>query len=101
MLWWYGTLPLAAVAPIIFRDGMMLLLALPVWRFTSAGPAVSVWGRAANFVLLMGLLWFIVDLRVLAWLFYAIGVTLYMGSAFLYLRLGLRFYAAERAALRG
>ncbi len=101
MLWWYGTLPLVAVAPILFRDGMMLLLALPVWRFTSAGPAVSAWGRAANFVLLMGLLWFIVDLRVLAWLFFGIGLALYMGSAFLYLHRGLRFYAAERAALRG
>jgi cardiolipin synthase (CMP-forming) len=101
MLWWYDTLPLIAVVPVLFRDGMMLLLTLPVRRFTSAGPAVSAWGRAANFVLLMGLQWFIVDLRVLGWLFYAVGVVLYMGSAFLYLYRGLRFYTAERAAQSG
>ncbi len=80
---------------------MILLLALPVKRFTSAGPAVSAWGRAANFVLILGLQFFIVDLRVLGWFFYGIGLVLYVGSAFLYLYRGLRFYLVERAAEQG
>jgi phosphatidylglycerophosphate synthase len=101
MLWWYGTLPLLAVLPILLRDGVILLLAVPVKRFTSAGPAVSAWGRAGNFVLLMGLQWFVVDLRVLGWLFYGVGFLFYIGSALLYLYQGLRFYLGERGAQEG
>jgi CDP-diacylglycerol--glycerol-3-phosphate 3-phosphatidyltransferase len=101
MLWYYGTLPLLAVLPILLRDGIILVLALPVKRFTSAGPAVSAWGRAANFVLVLGLQFFIVDLRLLGWFFYGIGLVLYVGSAFLYLYRGLRFYLVERAAEEG
>jgi CDP-diacylglycerol--glycerol-3-phosphate 3-phosphatidyltransferase len=101
MLWWYDTLPLLAVLPILVRDGMILVLALPVKRFTSAGPAVSAWGRAGNFVVILGLQFFIVDLRVLGWFFYGIGLLLYIGAAFLYLYRGLRFYLVERTAADG
>lgn len=101
MLWYHGTLPFLAVLPILIRDGLILLLALPVKYFTSAGPAVSALGRAANVVLILGLQYFIVDLRVLGWLFYGVGLLLYMGSAVLYLYHGLRFYLCERTAEEG
>jgi cardiolipin synthase len=97
MLWAFGTLPWWAVLPVLVRDGIILLLVLPVRRFTSAGPAVSQWGRASNVILLLGVQWFIVDLRFLGWVCYGTGLLLYCGSGLLYVYQGARFLSEQRS----
>ncbi len=89
MLWYYGTLPPWAVLPLLLRDGVMLVLAIPVRKFTDQRPQVSRWGRGANVALICAILWFIIDLRGVGWVFYAVGATLYLGSAGLYLVRGI------------
>lgn len=89
MLWYYGTLPWWAVLPLLLRDGVMLVLAIPVRKYTDQGPQVSRWGRGANVALICAILWFIIDLRGVGWAFYAVGATLYLGSAVLYLVRGI------------
>ncbi len=84
MLWYHDTLPAWVVVPLLLRDGIMLVLAGPVRRFTDQGPAVSRWGRAANLVLICAIQWFIIDLRTIGWAFLAVGATLYLGSMGLY-----------------
>ena len=79
MLWYYDTLPLWAVVPLLLRDGMMLLLAIPVRKYTDQGPQVSRWGRGANLALICAIQWFIIDLSGIGWAFYAVGATLYLG----------------------
>jgi hypothetical protein len=41
---------------------------------------ISRWGKASNFILICALQWFIVDIRVLGWAFFAVGATLYIAS---------------------
>ena len=84
MLWSFGTLPWWAVLPLLIRDGIILVLALPVRRFTEAKPEVSRWGKASNFILICALQWFIIDLRVLGWSFFAVGGSLYVATGLLY-----------------
>lgn len=85
MLWYYDTLPWLAVVPLLIRDGVMVVAAIPVRRHTDEQPRVSRWGRAANFVLICAIQWFIIDARSLGWIFYVVGAVLYIGVAFLYL----------------
>ncbi len=57
-------------------------------------PEITRWGKAANFILICALQWFIVDIRVLGWAFYAVGATLYIANG-LWIRLqGPRLSAA-------
>jgi CDP-diacylglycerol--glycerol-3-phosphate 3-phosphatidyltransferase len=57
MLWWFGTLPWWAVLPLLVRDGVILLLALPMRAYTHAKPQVSRWGKASNLILICALQW--------------------------------------------
>jgi CDP-diacylglycerol--glycerol-3-phosphate 3-phosphatidyltransferase len=98
MLWYYDTLPTWAVLPLLLRDGVILLLAIPVRKYTDQGPAVSRWGRGANLALICAIQWFIIDLRDIGWAFYAVGATLYIGSALLYLVRGIAILRRMRAA---
>lgn len=98
MLWYYDTLPAWAVLPLLVRDGVMLVGAVPVRRFTDQRPQVSRWGRGANFVLICAIQWFIIDVRSLGWIFYAVGAALYIGSALLYLARGIAILRRMRAA---
>lgn len=98
MLWYFGALPWWAVVPLLVRDGIMLVLAGPVRKFTDQGPQVSRWGRGANLVLICAIQWFIIDLRTLGWAFYAVGATLYIGSALLYLARAIAILRRIRAA---
>ncbi len=98
MLWYYGTLPTWAVLPLLVRDGVMLVLAVPVRRFTDQRPQVSRWGRGANFVLICAIQWFIIDVRSVGWAFFAVGAALYIGSALLYLVRGIAILRRMRAA---
>ena len=84
MLWFFGTLPWWAVLPILIRDGIILLLAIPMRRYTDERPQVSRWGKASNFILICAIQWFIIDFRVVGWAFFAVGATLYVASGLLY-----------------
>jgi cardiolipin synthase len=84
MLLYYGTLPWLAAVPLLIRDGIILVLALPTRAFTEAKPQISRWGKAGNLLLICALQWFIIDLRTLGWVFFAVGATLYVASGLLY-----------------
>jgi phosphatidylglycerophosphate synthase len=84
MLWYFGTLPWLAVVPLLIRDGIILALALPVRMYTTEQPQITRWSKLGNFVLICALQWFIVDIRVLGWAFFAVGATLYIGSGLWY-----------------
>ena len=47
MLWYFHTLPWWAVLPLLVRDGIILLLAIPTRRYTEQGPQISRWRRTA------------------------------------------------------
>jgi len=98
MLWYYDTLPWWAVVPLLLRDGLILVLAIPVRKYTDQAPQVSRWGRGANLALICAIQWFIIDLRGIGWAFYAVGATLYLGSALLYLVRGVNILRRIRAA---
>jgi cardiolipin synthase (CMP-forming) len=84
MLWYFGTLPWPAVVPLLVRDGIILALALPTRVYTREKPRITRWSKAGNFVLICALQWFIVDIRVLGWAFYAVGASLYIASGLWY-----------------
>ena len=52
--------------------------------YTTKGPEITRWGKASNFILICALQWFIVDIRVLGWAFFAVGATLYIASGLWY-----------------
>ncbi len=84
MLWYFGTLPWLAVVPLLVRDGLILLLAIPTRVYTTKGPEITRWGKASNLILICALQWFVVDIRVLGWAFFAVGATLYIASGLWY-----------------
>ena len=84
MLWYFGTLPWWAVLPLLIRDGIILALIIPSLHFTHEGPQISRWGKASNLILICAIQWFIIDLRVVAWSFFAVGATMYVASGLLY-----------------
>lgn len=84
MLWYFGTLPWWAVLPLLVRDGIILVLAIPTRKYTSEGPQISRWGKASNFILICAIQWFIIDLRLIGWSFFAVGAGLYVASGLLY-----------------
>ena len=84
MLWYFGTLPWWAVVPLLLRDGIILALIIPSLRFSREGPQISRWGKISNLILICAIQWFIIDLRVVAWSFFAVGATLYVASGLWY-----------------
>jgi cardiolipin synthase (CMP-forming) len=101
MLWYFGTLPWPAVVPLLVRDGIILALALPTRVYTQEKPRITRWSRLGNFVLICALQWFIVDIRVLGWAFYAVGATLYVASGLWYGYQVLLWSRRRREAARG
>jgi phosphatidylglycerophosphate synthase len=97
-LWYYGTLPWIAVLPLLARDAVLLILAVPFHRRTGEEPTPSRLGKAANPILVCALVGFIIDLRPIAWAFYGVGATLYIVTALQY---GYHALAAVRAARGG
>ena len=83
-LWYYGTLPWIAVLPLLIRDALMLALAVPLNRRTAAEPRPSLLGKAANFILICALQWFIIDVRGIGWAFFLVGATLYVVTGLQY-----------------
>jgi cardiolipin synthase len=84
MLWYFDTLPWWAVLPLLVRDAIILLLAIPTRRYTQEGPQISRWGKASNLILICAIQWFIIDMRGIGWSFFAVGATLYVASGLLY-----------------
>jgi len=84
MLWYFGTLPWWAVLPLLLRDGIILALIIPSLHYTHEGPQISRWGKASNLILISAIQWFIIDLRVVGWVFFAVGASLYVASGLLY-----------------
>jgi len=84
MLWYFGTLPWWAVLPLLIRDGIILALIVPSLHYSREGPQISRWGKASNLILICAIQWFIIDLRVVGWSFFAVGATLYVTSGLLY-----------------
>ena len=48
MLWYFGTLPWLAVVPLLIRDGLILVLAIPTRVYTTKGPEITRWGKASQ-----------------------------------------------------
>ena len=101
MLWYFGTLPWLAVVPAPHpRRHHPGSLAIPTRVYTTKGPEISRWGKASNFILICALQWFIVDIRVLGWAFFAVGATLYIASGLWYGYKVLRVRAPSRSGRR-
>ncbi len=97
MLLYFDTLPWLVVVPLLVRDGLILLLALPARRY-SEGPQISRWGKLANFILMGGILWFMIDVRLMGWLWVLVGGSLYVGSGLLYLYRAMLYLRSMKTA---
>ena len=81
----FGTLPWWAVVPLILRDGLMLAgAALMLFRY-HIKPSVMRGGKAANFILVCGIQFFIIDVRSVGWVVYSVGAVLYVVSGCRYI----------------
>lgn len=81
----FDTVPWWAVAPLILRDGLMLAGAALMLFSHQQKPTVMRGGKLANFILVCGIQFFIIDVRVVAWLVYGLGATLYLVSGLRYI----------------
>lgn len=81
----FGTLPWWAVVPLIVRDVILLLgAAVLLFRYNER-PVIMRGGKAANFVLICGVGFFIIDQRTIGWPVYAAGATLYVVTGVRYI----------------
>jgi cardiolipin synthase (CMP-forming) len=86
-----GTLPWWAVVPLIARDGLLLIGAAVIWRKKGEPPlGIERLGKLANFILICGIQWFIIDLRLIGWVNFSIGAVLYFGTGVAYFVRGVR-----------
>ena len=81
----FGTVPWWAVAPLVVRDGLMLAGAALMLFSRRQKPTIMRGGKLANFILVCGIQFFIIDVRVVAWPVYGVGATLYLVSGFRYI----------------
>ena len=81
----FHTVPWWAVAPLIVRDGLMLSGAALMLFSHQQKPTIMKGGKLANFVLVCGIQFFIIDVRVVAWPVYGVGAALYLVSGFRYI----------------
>jgi cardiolipin synthase len=84
-LWWYHTLPLWAVLPVVLRDVVMVAGGAVLLRVFRQKPRVMQQGRTATLVLALGIGFFVLDVRTLAWALYGAGALLYLGAGALYI----------------
>jgi CDP-diacylglycerol--glycerol-3-phosphate 3-phosphatidyltransferase len=88
----FGTLPWWAVVPIVFRDVIMLLGGAALMRFRNERPRVMRRGKFANLVLVLGILFFVIGVRSVGWVVYAVGGAMYLWVGVLYVLRALREY---------
>ena len=92
-----GTLPWWAAVPLIVRDGLLLIGAAVIWHERGEPPLeIERLGRLANFVLICGIEWFILDLRLIGWVTFSVGAALYLATGAAYFARGLRETRARR-----
>jgi cardiolipin synthase len=86
-----GTLPWWAVVPLIVRDGLLLIGAAVIWHEKGEPPLeIERLGKLANFVLICGIQWFIIDLRLIGWVNFSVGAVLYFTTGVIYFVRGMR-----------
>jgi cardiolipin synthase len=81
----FGVLPWWAVVPLIVRDGLMLAGAALMLIHDHEKPSIMRGGKLANFTLVCGIEFLIVDWHGLGWVTYGIGGTLYVITGFRYI----------------
>jgi cardiolipin synthase (CMP-forming) len=81
----FGVLPWWAVVPLIARDALMLAGAALMLFHYHEKPSIMRGGRLANFTLVCGIEFFIVDWRAIAWPVYGVGATLYVVTGVRYI----------------
>ena len=73
-----GTLPWWAVAPIVVRDAVMVIGGAALLRWRGERPRVMLKGKLSNLILISGIQFFIIDVRTVAWVVYAVGAAMYL-----------------------
>ena len=92
-----GTLPWWAVVPLIVRDALLLIGAAVIWHQKGEPPLeIERLGKLANFVLICGIEWFILDLRLVGWVTFCVGAALYLATGAAYFARGVRETRARR-----
>jgi cardiolipin synthase (CMP-forming) len=91
----FGTVPWWAVVPLIVRDGLMLAGAALMLFSHQQKPTIMRGGKLANFILVCGIQFFIIDVRAVAWPVYGVGAVLYLVSGSRYI--WRQFDGGERA----
>lgn len=94
----FGTLPWWAVVPLIARDCVLLGGSAIVLLRYGERPEIMRGGRIANAVLVCGIEFLVVNVRVAGWLVYSLGATLYVLTGVRYL---WREYTHRRASRHG
>ena len=80
-----GTLPWWAVVPLIVRDAVLLIGAAVMWHERGQPPlGIERLGKLANFILICGIQWFIIDVRLVGWVNYTVGAVLYVATGVAY-----------------
>jgi cardiolipin synthase (CMP-forming) len=95
-LLYFGVLPWWAVLPVVLRDAAMLAGSAEVYRRFGEKPEIMRGGKLANVILVCGIQFFIIDVRLVGWIVYLAGATLYVVT-------GARYAWREwhRLSLRG
>ena len=93
----FGVLPWWALVPVIARDALMLAGAALMLVEYGEKPTIMRGGRFANIVLICGIQFFIIDVRTVGWIVYALGATLYVVTGFLYIWRELARWRRSRA----
>ena len=73
-----GKLPWWAVAPIVVRDAAMVIGGAALLRWRGERPRVMLKGKLANLILICGVQFFIIDVRPVARVVYAVGAAMYL-----------------------
>jgi cardiolipin synthase len=93
-----GTLPWWAVVPLIVRDAVLLIGAAVMWHERGEPPlGIERLGKLANFLLICGIQWFIIDLRLIGWVNYTVGAVLYFVTGVAYFVREVRSTPAKEA----
>ena len=81
----FGALPWWAVVPLIVRDSLMLAGAALMLFHYQEKPRIMRGGKLANFTLVCGIEFFIIEVRDVAWPLYGVGATLYLITGLRYI----------------
>ena len=93
-----GTLPWWAVVPIFVRDAAMVIGGAALLRWRGERPRVMLKGKLSNLILISGIQLFIIDVRTVAWVVYAVGAVMYLYAGASYVVRAVREYRQPGAA---